>query len=167
MHRNSSDVKLIQSKIQSFYKKKPDCGIFNEKITMTSKVVYTGQLRTIATHLASGNTIETDAPIDNHGKGERFSPTDLVATGLACCMATVMGIAAETHQIDMNGTSFDVQKIMASNPRKIGEIKVAIQFPEGKKFNDKERKILELAALTCPVYLTLSEEVIKTVTFHW
>ena len=134
---------------------------------MTSKVVYEGDLRTVATHIKSGSVIETDAPTDNQGKGERFSPTDLVATALASCMFTIMGIAARTHAIDINGMECNVEKIMVSNPRKIGEIKVNISFPQQQKYSDKERNILEHAALTCPVFLSLHPDVTKSVSFNW
>jgi len=134
---------------------------------MTSKVIYEGDLRTVATHLGSGTTIETDAPLDNQGKGERFSPTDLVATALASCMFTLMGIAARTHHINVKGMSCEVEKIMDSNPRKIGGINVTIHFPAGESYTEKEKKILELAALTCPVYLSLHESVRKNVLFNW
>ena len=134
---------------------------------MTSRVIYEGTLRTVATHIKSDKKIETDAPIDNHGKGERFSPTDLLATSLASCMCTIMGIAANTHNIDINGTACDVEKIMADNPRRVAEIKVNMQFPDGKNYSDKEKKILEQAAVTCPVYLSLHSDLKKTVLFIW
>jgi len=134
---------------------------------MTSKVVYEGELRTVATHLRSGTVIETDAPLDNQGKGERFSPTDLVATALASCMFTLMGIAAKTHEIDIEEMECDVEKIMTANPRKIGEIKIDIRFPKGQQYSDKDKKILEQAALTCPVHRSLSDEVKKTISFNW
>lgn len=134
---------------------------------MTSKVVYEGDLRTIATHIKSGTVIETDAPIDNQGKGERFSPTDLVATALATCMVTIMGIAARTHGIDIVGVTCEIEKIMASDPRRIGEIKVQVGFPAPERYSDKEKKILEHAALTCPVFLSLHPDLKKTVSFNW
>lgn len=134
---------------------------------MTSKVVYEGNLRTIATHLKSGTVIETDAPTDNNGKGERFSPTDLVATALASCMCTLMGIAANTHHINIDGIVCEVEKIMAANPRRIAEVKVQVQMPVTQTYSDKEKAILERAALTCPVYLSLHEECKKSVEFIW
>lgn len=134
---------------------------------MTSKVVYTGSLRTEATHLASGSIIETDAPVDNQGRGERFSPTDLVATALASCMTTIMGIAARTHNINIDGTSCEVTKIMVANPRRIGEIVVSIHFPTTEQYDDKQKKILEHAALTCPVIESLHPDCKKTVSFIW
>ena len=134
---------------------------------MTSKVIYHGDLRTEAVHLKSGTIIETDAPIDNKGKGERFSPTDLVATALASCMATLMGIAARTHSIDIDGMACEVEKIMVADPRRIGEVKVRLTMPPSGSYSDKEKKILEHAALTCPVYLSLHPECKKTVDFLW
>lgn len=134
---------------------------------MTATVVYQGELRTVATHTKSGSVIETDAPTDNQGKGERFSPTDLVAAALASCMLTIMGIAARTHNINIDETSCEVEKIMVSNPRKIGEIKINMRFPQTQQYDEKQRKILEHAANTCPVFLSLHPDVKKTVTFHW
>lgn len=134
---------------------------------MTSKVLYQGDLRTVATHLQSGTVIETDAPVDNQGKGERFSPTDLVATALATCMGTVMGIAARTHGINIDGTEFDVEKIMVPNPRRIGEIKVAVRFPAAQSYDEKQKTILEKAALTCPVFESLHPDCKKTIHFLW
>lgn len=132
----------------------------------TIKIHYPGNLRTQATHVASGVEIITDAPLDNHGKGESFSPTDLLCSSLGSCMLTLMAIAANTHSIDLVGTDVSVTKIMASNPRKVGEIKLTIYFPKNN-YSDKEKRILELAALTCPVYLSLHDSVIKTVEFKY
>ena len=134
---------------------------------MTSEVIYKGDLRTAATHLQSGTVIETDAPTDNNGKGERFSPSDLVATALASCMMTIMGIAARTHGFDIDGTTCSVQKIMVANPRRIGEIKIDMRFPEGKVYDDKTKAIIERAALTCPVFESLHPDCKKTVDFLW
>lgn len=134
---------------------------------MTSRVTYEGDLRTVATHLQSGTMIETDAPVDNQGKGERFSPTDLVATALASCMCTIMGIAARTHQLNIEGIICEVEKVMTTNPRRIGEIKVNIIFPKTAKIEEKYRTILERAALTCPVYESLHPECKKSVLFVW
>ena len=117
---------------------------------MTSKVVYNGDLRTTATHLRSGNTIETDAPTDNHGKGDRFSPTDLVATALASCIVTTIAILAPS--INIEGAECSVEKIMTSSPRKIGEIIVTIDFPKSGPYTDDEKKRLEQIATSCPVH---------------
>ncbi len=134
---------------------------------MTSKVIYKGELRTEATHLRSGTVIETDAPLDNNGKGERFSPSDLVATALASCMLTIMGIAARTHNINITGTECEVEKIMVVDPRRIGEVKINMHFPKTENYTDKEKKILEHAAMTCPVIESLHPDIKKTVSFLW
>jgi uncharacterized OsmC-like protein len=134
---------------------------------MTSKVIYEGDLRATSIHLASGSSFETDAPVDNHGKGARFSPTDTMATALASCMLTTMGIACNVHQIDMVGAECNVEKIMVANPRRIGEIKVWMSFPKSKPFTDKEKKILELAAHHCPVLESLHPDCIKTISSTW
>lgn len=134
---------------------------------MTSKVVYKGELRTEATHLRSGTVVETDAPLDNNGKGERFSPSDLVATALASCMLTIMGIAARTHNINITGTECEVEKIMVADPRRIGEVKINMHFPQTENYTDKEKKILKHAAMTCPVIESLHPDIKKTVSFLW
>lgn len=132
---------------------------------MTSKVTYQGNLRTEAEHLKSGTVMITDAPVDNHGKGEAFSPTDTVATALATCMLTVMGIKAESMGIEIKGTTAEVEKIMVSNPRRISKIKVGIHFP--KNFTVKEKQILEKTAKTCPVHFSLHPEIEKEITFTY
>lgn len=134
---------------------------------MTSQIIYEGNLRTVATHLQSGTVIETDAPTDNQGKGERFSPTDLVATSLGNCMLTIMGIKARDMNVDLAGTKIDITKIMVADPRRIGEIKAIFSFPEGLQTDEKQRTILERAALTCPVFESLHPELKKTVEFKW
>ena len=134
---------------------------------MTSKLIYKGDLRTEATHMLSGTVIETDAPPDNNGKGERFSPTDLVATAMAACMCTLMGIAARTHNINIDGVECEIYKIMVANPRRIGEVRVDLHFPKNITYTDKEKAILERAALTCPVIESLHPDLKKTVAFDW
>jgi putative redox protein len=132
----------------------------------TSKIVYTGSLRTEAVHLRSGTKILTDAPVDNHGKGEFFSPTDLVATALASCMISIMGIVAMRHTFSVEGAVAEVEKIMVSDPRRIAEIKVDIYMPEGN-FTDKDKKMLEQTALSCPVAKSISPEIKQTIAFYW
>ena len=132
---------------------------------MTSKVSYLGNLRTESTHIKSGNTFITDAPTDNNGKGEAFSPTDTVATGLASCMLTVMGIKARDMNVDMTGTTAEVTKTMASDPRRISKIKVVLDLPFDA--DDKTRKILERTANTCPVHYSLHPDIEKDITFNW
>jgi putative redox protein len=134
---------------------------------MTSQIIYEGNLRTVATHLQSGTVIETDAPTDNQGKGERFSPTDLVATALGNCMLTIMGIKARDMNVNLEGTKIDITKIMVTDPRRIGEIKVAFHFPESLKSDEKQKSILERAALTCPVFESLHPNLKKSVEFNW
>lgn len=134
---------------------------------MTSKVTYQGNLRTEATHIQSGSQIITDAPVDNHGKGERFSPTDLVATALASCMLTTMGIVSETHQINITGSTCEVEKIMTSNPRQIGAIRIQMTIRGADSYTEKEKQILEKTALTCPVYRSLHVDVKKELQIHW
>lgn len=131
-----------------------------------SKVVYSGELRTIATHLSSSTEIFTDAPPDNQGKGEGFSPTDLMATATGSCMLTIMGIAARTHNLPIEGTSVEVTKIMASNPRRIAEIHCRLTIPP-INLDDKQKQILENAARTCPVILSLSEKIVKIIEFTY
>jgi uncharacterized OsmC-like protein len=134
---------------------------------MTSQILYEGNLRTVATHLQSGTVIETDAPTDNQGKGERFSPTDIVATALGSCMLTIMGIKARDMNVDIEGTKIDITKIMVANPRRIGEIKVVINFPDALQTDEKQRAILERAAMTCPVFESLHPDMKKDVEFKW
>lgn len=131
----------------------------------TSTVTYLGHLRTECTHMKSGQKIITDAPIDNHGKGEAFSPTDLMSTSLVTCMLTIMGIRSETHQIPFTKAEAAVTKIMANNPRRVGEIIVDLKIYG--RFTPEQKKILEEAALTCPVYLSLHPELKKTVSFDY
>lgn len=134
---------------------------------MTSKIIYKGDLRTEMTHLQSGAVVITDAPTDNHGKGQSFSPTDLVATALGSCMLSIMGIASNTHKINIVGTEIEITKIMVANPRRIGEVVVKMTLKGQKFYTEKQKQILEHSALTCPVYLSLSENVKKSVQFLW
>jgi putative redox protein len=134
---------------------------------ITSKITYLGELRTEATHLQSNSTIYTDAPKDNHGKGEAFSPTDLVATALGSCMISVMGIVAMKEGITkVDGTTAEITKVMYVEPRRIGEIHLKLTFPKGN-YSDKEKKIYENAALTCPVAKSLHPDLKQVVEFIW
>lgn len=133
---------------------------------MISTVTYLGDLRTEARHIKSGNIIMTDAPTDNKGKGEAFSPTDLTATSLASCILTIMGIAAREHKIDIKGTTAEVHKFMNSQPRYISEIRIHLQMPP-KLYSDKEKKILERAAHHCPVALSLGDKTQETIEISW
>jgi uncharacterized OsmC-like protein len=133
---------------------------------MTSTVEYLGDLRTKAIHLKSGEAIITDAPTDNQGKGEAFSPTDLVATALGNCMLTVMGIKARDMNVDIKGASISITKIMGTEPRRIIEIIAAFSFKKNQ-LNEKEKTILENTARTCPVFYSLHPEIKKTISFEW
>ena len=127
---------------------------------MTSTVVYNGGLRTTCTHLASGNHFETDAPVDNHGKGERFSPTDLLATSLATCMLTVMGIKARTMDFDLDGIKVEVLKIMKSDPRRVGGIELTFHIPASLSSIDRKTiQILRHTGDTCPVIRSLHPDI--------
>lgn len=131
----------------------------------TIETVYLGGLRTEATHVQSGTKIITDAPVDNQGKGEAFSPTDLLSASLASCMLTIMGIKARNMGIDIDNTKCSITKIMATEPRRVAEIVISFKF--SKNYTEKEQKILENAALTCPVYYSLHDDLKKTVDFGW
>ncbi|MBP7272590.1 MAG: OsmC family protein [Saprospiraceae bacterium] len=134
----------------------------------TATITYQGDLRTVATHIASGKSIVTDAPIDNHGKGEAFSPSDLLCTSLGCCILTIMGIAARTHHINMEGTTAAVTKTMSSDaPRRVVKIAVTIQMPSDKTYAAKEKKILENAAKACPVGNSIHPDIDEVVQFIW
>ncbi|MBK8347493.1 MAG: OsmC family protein [Saprospiraceae bacterium] len=133
---------------------------------MTSKITYLGDLRTECVHIKSGQTIITDAPTDNHGKGEAFSPTDLTATSLGTCMITVMGIAAKNHGIDIDGTYLEITKHMVSDPRRISGIDINVILPP-IRYSTKEKKILETAGRTCPVALSLHPDLKQDILFVW
>lgn len=133
----------------------------------TIKSIYKGGLRTSAQHLASGNTIITDAPVDNNGKGEAFSPTDLVSAALGSCMTTIMGIVANRADINIEGMEIEITKVMAAAPRRIAEIVLNFTMPAGKSYSDKEKAMLENAARTCPVALSLHPDVKQTISFRY
>lgn len=133
---------------------------------ITSKVTYLGDLRTKSTHIPSNDVIISDAPIDNHGKGEAFSPTDLIANSLATCILTTMGIKASAMEVSILGSEADVTKTMQSDPRRIGKIEINLTL-RGSEFDDKTKTILERTAMTCPVYLSLHPDVEKIVHFNW
>ncbi len=131
----------------------------------TLKTKHLGNLRTEITHLQSGGTVTTDAPTDNNGKGEYISPTDMVAGALGSCMLTLMEMAAVRLGLDMTGTTLDITKIMAADPRRIGEIQIDVWFPFAA--DEKSRTILQRAADTCPVSKSLHPELRQTVKFHY
>ena len=132
---------------------------------MTSKVTYIGELRTTSVHVQSGTEILSDAPKDNHGKGEAFSPTDLVANSLATCMISIMGIKSRDLNVDLKGSTVEVSKIMQSEPRKIAKIITVLNM--NLEADDKTKTILERAAMTCPVMLSLHPDIEKEVIFNW
>ena len=129
------------------------------------EIKYQGNLRTTAKHLDSGSIIETDAPKDNHGLGETFSPTDMVCTALASCILTIMAIAVEKNGININGTKAMVTKTMGNNPRRISKIDIELTFT--KDYDAKTKIILERAAFNCPVHQSLSEKVEKNILFYY
>ena len=131
----------------------------------TFEIKYKGNLRTTAIHLDSGSEISTDAPKDNHGLGETFSPTDMVCTALASCILTIMAIAVERDDIDIKGTTAVVKKTMGKNPRRISKIDIDLTFP--REYDQKTKTILERAAYNCPVHHTLSETVEKNISFTY
>ncbi len=134
---------------------------------MTASVVYEGQLRCKATHLQSGTSIETDAPTDNRGKGERFSPTDMVCVALGTCAITTMGIKAQDMGIELAGTTIDIQKHMVSDPRRIGKIDVILRFPKTLNLSEKDRLIMERTGNNCPVFKSLSPDVEMNLVYEW
>ena len=134
---------------------------------MTSTVIYKGALRTEMQHVQSGSIIENDAPVDNHGKGERFSPTDMVATALGSCLLTTMGIKSQTLSIDLTGTTVEITKIMKLEPRRIGGIKAYVTFPAGITEDEHLRELLERTARTCPVERSLHPDMELDFKFTW
>ncbi|AYD46675.1 OsmC family protein [Arachidicoccus soli] len=134
---------------------------------MTSEIIYKGELRADCKHLQSGSLIETDAPTDNKGKGERFSPTDLVATALGSCIITTMAIKTDIWGIDLAGTKLEITKIMNAEPRRIAEVKVDIYFPKTLQVDDKQKAILEHIANACPVAKSLHPDLVQTINFFY
>jgi uncharacterized OsmC-like protein len=134
----------------------------SSKSMPTSTLKYLGDLRTELTHVQSGKVVITDAPTDNNGKGEAFSPTDLMSTSLCACMITIMGVAAKTYNFSIDGTTAEITKIMSANPRKVSEVQVEVRFPKNN-YSDKEIKILEHISKTCPVALSLHPDLKQNV----
>ena len=133
---------------------------------MTSKVTYNGNLRTTCVHLRSGNEYITDAPVDNNGKGETFSPTDTVAAALGACMMTVMAIAGEKKGLDMNGMRLSTEKIMAANPRRIAALKIDFHW-DNCKLSEEERAWIKDIGINCPVALSLHPDLLQDVNFYF
>ena len=134
---------------------------------MTAKVLYKGDLRCECTHLQSGTVMETDAPTDNRGKGQRFSPTDTICVGLATCVITTMGIKAADMNIDLSGTAVDVTKHMQSDPRRISRIDVILHLPATLNLDEKEKIILQRTGDNCPVTKSLHPDLAVNIEYHW
>jgi len=134
---------------------------------MTARIFYEGNLRCQCEHIQSGTTIETDAPTDNHGKGERFSPTDTVCVALATCIITTMGIKAQDRHIDFAGTEISVTKHMLSDPRRIGQIDVSLKLKTTPALDDKTKEIFERIGNTCPVKQSIHPNIITQIEYHW
>ena len=134
---------------------------------MTSTVLYEGNLRTVCTHLRSGSAIETDAPVDNNGRGERFSPSDMVATALGACMLTIMGMRSNEMEVDLKGVKIEVEKIMKTDPRRIGAINLTFHFPTSLSLTERQKQILEKAAHSCPVIYSIHPDIAVSVAFNW
>lgn len=134
---------------------------------MTSQIIYKGHLRTEATHHKSKTIIETDAPTDNEGKGEKFSPTDLLATSLGSCMMTLMGIKARDLGVTLDGTTIEITKIMKPNPRRVGGVKVEFEFLKNLIIDEKQKAILEHTAIHCPVAKSIHPDIEQDIHFNW
>jgi uncharacterized OsmC-like protein len=137
------------------------------KKSMTSQVIYKGGLRTLASHLQSGSTIETDAPTDNHGMGARFSPTDLIGTSLASCMLTTMAIRAKDLDSKLIGVSIQTEKFMEANPRRISRIDIHFSWPDGIIFSEDERNRLNEIAMSCPVKESIHPSILLNINYNW
>lgn len=131
------------------------------------KTVYLGSLRTEAEHVQSGNKLITDAPLDNNGKGEFFSPTDLLATSLGSCMLTIMGMSAKAYGFTLEGTTVETEKIMGTDPRRVVELKLTINFPVDNNYTPQQKRVIESAAKTCPVANSLHPDIKKNITFNY
>ena len=134
---------------------------------MTATIVYEGNLRTVCTHEKSGSELETDAPVDNQGKGERFSPSDLLVTALGSCMMTIMGIKARDLDINLEGTKIEIEKVMKQEPRRVGGINLTFHFQGSLQLEEKQQTILERAAHTCPVIYSIHPDIDVKVEFKW
>jgi len=134
---------------------------------MTSSILYEGQLRCNAKHNQSGTIIETDAPIDNRGKGERFSPTDLLCVSLGTCIITTMGMRAGDMGIDLNGTRLSVQKHMLADPRRVGKVEVILDFPESLRLEEKDKTVLQRIGDNCPVAKSIHPDIETRITYNW
>lgn len=134
---------------------------------MTSTVIYDQNFRTVCEHIRSGSTIETDAPVDNNGKGERFSPSDLVATALGSCMLTMMGMRAAAMNVDLKEVKIDVEKIMKCDPRRIGGLNLTFHFPDSVVLSERQQTVLQKAADTCPVRYSIHPDIEINIHYNW
>lgn len=134
---------------------------------MTASIIYDGDLRCTCTHNQSGTVIETDAPTDNRGKGERFSPTDTICVGLATCILTTMALKATEIGVELKGTKADVMKYMQAEPRRIAKITVALEIPNSSNFDEKTKTILERTGNNCPVTKSLHPDLEVIITYNW
>ncbi|WP_022655823.1 OsmC family protein [uncultured Desulfovibrio sp.] len=132
----------------------------------TISAKYLGELRVECTHTQSGTKIITDAPMDNHGKGQAFSPTDLCATALGACAMTIIGLYAQNHGVNVTGAEMEITKSMSADPRRIGKVEVSFTMPN-RPYSEKEKIVMERAAHTCPVHLSLHPDVEQVFTFNW
>ncbi len=137
-----------------------------QKYTMTASIIYQGNLRCSATHLQSGTVIDTDAPTDNHGRGEKFSPTDTLCVSLATCIITTIALKARDMKIELKDTKIDVLKHMLKDPRRVGQIDVSIQFPQ-LQLKEEERLILETTGNNCPVAKSLHPDLKTNIQYNW
>jgi len=137
-----------------------------QKYTMTASIIYEGDLRCSATHLQSGTVIETDAPTDNRGKGEKFSPTDTLCVALATCLITTMALKARGMEIELKDTKIDVIKHMLKDPRRVGQIDVTLHFPP-LQLNKEQKSLLETTGNNCPVAKSLHPDLIMNITYNW
>ena len=134
---------------------------------MTANIIYKGTLRCQATHLQSGSQLETDAPTDNRGKGERFSPTDLLCVSLATCIATTMGIKADDMKVDLTNTTVEVTKHMLPDPRRVAKIEVKLTMPATLQLDEKDKTVLERVGNNCPVTKSLHPEMELIISYNW
>lgn len=132
----------------------------------TIRSEYLGDLRVASVHVASGTKLVTDAPVDNNGKGESFSPTDLCATALASCAMTIIGLYGRMHDVDVTGTTMEITKTMSANPRRIGKLEVIFNMPD-REYTEKQKTMIERATRTCPVHLSLHPDIEQVFTFNW
>jgi putative redox protein len=134
---------------------------------MTATIIYKGELRCNATHNQSGTVIETDAPTDNRGKGERFSPTDLLCVSLGTCIVTTMGIKAIDMGIQLDGTTLQIQKHMLSEPRRVGKIEITLSFPSSLQLSEKDKTILQRVGDNCPVQKSIHPDLQTLISYNW